>query len=41
MNLEQKFCQFTIKDLSKKIESLEILPTELIECYLTRIKKLD
>jgi aspartyl-tRNA(Asn)/glutamyl-tRNA(Gln) amidotransferase subunit A len=41
MNLEQKFCQFTIKDLSNKIESLEISPTELIECYLTRIKKLD
>lgn len=39
--MNQRFCRLTVKDLSKKIELLEISPIELVEHYLGRIKKLS
>jgi aspartyl-tRNA(Asn)/glutamyl-tRNA(Gln) amidotransferase subunit A len=41
MNLEQKLCHISVKELSKKIENLEISPVELAESCLIRIKELD
>ncbi len=39
--MNQRFCTLTVKDLSKKIELLEISPIELVEHYLDKIKKLS
>ena len=41
MNLEQKLCHLSVKELSEKIENLEISPVELVDSCLIRIKKLD
>jgi aspartyl-tRNA(Asn)/glutamyl-tRNA(Gln) amidotransferase subunit A len=39
--VSQRLCTLTVKDLSKKIELLEISPIELVEHYLDKIKKLS
>jgi Asp-tRNA(Asn)/Glu-tRNA(Gln) amidotransferase A subunit family amidase len=40
MNPEQKLCHLSVKELSEKIENLEISPVEVVESCLIRIKKL-
>jgi aspartyl-tRNA(Asn)/glutamyl-tRNA(Gln) amidotransferase subunit A len=39
--VKQNFCGLTVRDLSKKIEVLEISPLDLVEDCLDRIKKLN
>ena len=41
MNLEQKLCHLSVKELSEKIENLEISSVELVESCLIRVKRLD